>query len=229
MRRGSPRARPGSSTSATAPARSRRSSAAPRPPSPRRCTARRGRPRTLLAAIDAPVPVQQQTTPCSARPSATSRAAASLAHAQSVALIRRRARRAAAARGRAAQLVEQRVAMPVSSSAATAIRMAQVCQRSGRPRTLGRGPGVGCGRPALGAAARGYRRIVDAASARAAGPGRGSRARRGAAARLARPAARARRPRDGVRRAGRRAARRAVSLRRRRPGVPRRSTTSRAT
>ena len=40
-------------------------------------------PATLLAAIDAPVPVQQQTTPCSARPSATSRAAASLAHAQS--------------------------------------------------------------------------------------------------------------------------------------------------
>ena len=35
-------------------------------------------PATLLAAIDAPVPVQQQTIPCSARPSATSRAAASL-------------------------------------------------------------------------------------------------------------------------------------------------------
>src|SRR3954470_16253086 len=40
-------------------------------------------PSTLLAAIDAPVPVQQQTMPCSARPSATSRAAASLAQAQS--------------------------------------------------------------------------------------------------------------------------------------------------
>ena len=40
-------------------------------------------PGTLFAAIDAPVPVQQQTTPWSARPSATSRAAASLAHAQS--------------------------------------------------------------------------------------------------------------------------------------------------
>jgi hypothetical protein len=40
-------------------------------------------PSTLLAAIEAPVPVQQQTMPCSARPSATSRAAASLAHAQS--------------------------------------------------------------------------------------------------------------------------------------------------
>ena len=40
-------------------------------------------PGTLFAAIDAPVPVQQQTMPWSARPSATSRAAASLAHAQS--------------------------------------------------------------------------------------------------------------------------------------------------
>ena len=40
-------------------------------------------PGTLLAAIDAPVPVQQQTMPCSARPSATSRAAASDAQAQS--------------------------------------------------------------------------------------------------------------------------------------------------
>ena len=40
-------------------------------------------PATLLAAIDAPVPVQQHTTPWSARPSATSRAAASLAQAQS--------------------------------------------------------------------------------------------------------------------------------------------------
>ena len=40
-------------------------------------------PPTLFAAIDAPVPVQQQTTAWSARPSATSRAAASEAHAQS--------------------------------------------------------------------------------------------------------------------------------------------------
>jgi hypothetical protein len=37
----------------------------------------------LFAAIDAPVPVQQQTTAWSARPSATSRAAASEAQAQS--------------------------------------------------------------------------------------------------------------------------------------------------
>ncbi len=44
-------------------------------------------PSTLLAAIEAPVPVQQQTTACSARPSATSRAAASLAHAQSSPLL----------------------------------------------------------------------------------------------------------------------------------------------
>src|SRR3954462_8451940 len=40
-------------------------------------------PGTLLAAIDAPVPVQQHTTAWSAAPSTTSRAAASLAHAQS--------------------------------------------------------------------------------------------------------------------------------------------------
>src|SRR5918992_5780595 len=40
-------------------------------------------PRTLFAAMEAPVPVQQQTTACSARPSATSRAAASEAQAQS--------------------------------------------------------------------------------------------------------------------------------------------------
>ena len=50
-------------------------------PSPRpfrggRVAAQRRRTRTSLAAIDAPVPVQQQTTACSARPSATSRAAA---------------------------------------------------------------------------------------------------------------------------------------------------------
>ena len=49
----------------------------------RRRTAPRARRGTLFAAIDAPVPVQQHTTPWSARPSATSRAAASLAHAQS--------------------------------------------------------------------------------------------------------------------------------------------------
>ena len=40
-------------------------------------------PWTLLAAIEAPVPVQHATTACSARPSATSRAAASEAQAQS--------------------------------------------------------------------------------------------------------------------------------------------------
>ena len=40
-------------------------------------------PATLLAAIDAPVPVQQHTMPCWARPAATSRATASDAHAQS--------------------------------------------------------------------------------------------------------------------------------------------------
>src|SRR4051812_16089152 len=40
-------------------------------------------PATLLAAIDAPVPVQQQTTAWSARPSTTSRAAASQHQAQS--------------------------------------------------------------------------------------------------------------------------------------------------
>ena len=38
-------------------------------------------PGTLFAAIEAPVPVQQHTTACSARPSATSRAAVSEAHA----------------------------------------------------------------------------------------------------------------------------------------------------
>src|SRR6478609_12004682 len=40
-------------------------------------------PGTLFAAMLAPVPVQQHTMPASARPSATSRAAASDAHAQS--------------------------------------------------------------------------------------------------------------------------------------------------
>src|SRR5581483_8689255 len=40
-------------------------------------------PGTLFAAIEAPVPVQQQTIACWARLSATSRAAASLAQAQS--------------------------------------------------------------------------------------------------------------------------------------------------
>ena len=80
-------------------------------------------PRTLLAAIDAPVPVQQQTTACSARPSATSRAAASLAHAQSSRSASASAPwRAARARGGAARSTTAS-ATPMRSSAATAILM----------------------------------------------------------------------------------------------------------
>ena len=82
-RPGSPPAAPGWWCAATAPARWRRSTCARRPRSRRRRTAPRARRSTLFAAIDAPVPVQQHTTPWSARPSATSRAAASLAQAQS--------------------------------------------------------------------------------------------------------------------------------------------------
>ena len=61
-RRGSPRAAPGWWCAATARARWRRSSCARRGRSRRRRRAPPGRPPTLLAAIDAPVPVQQQTT-----------------------------------------------------------------------------------------------------------------------------------------------------------------------
>ena len=80
-------------------------------------------PGTLLAAIEAPVPVQQQTIACSARPSATSRAAASLAQAQSS----RSASLSAPWRDRlvaaAAKLLDDRLATPTRSSAATDTRI----------------------------------------------------------------------------------------------------------
>ena len=80
-------------------------------------------PGTLLAAIEAPVPVQQHTTPCSARPSATSRAAASDAQAQSLALLALGERPVRdAPRGRGAQRVgELRAPTPVTSSLAIEI------------------------------------------------------------------------------------------------------------
>ena len=103
-------------------ARSRRSSAARRPRWERLPHSAARIPATLLAAIDAPVPVQQATIAWSARPSATSRAAASLAHAQSG------RSRSAYAPWRTGSWPRRRSssgsasATPVSSSAASAIR-----------------------------------------------------------------------------------------------------------
>jgi hypothetical protein len=80
-------------------------------------------PRTLLAAIEAPVPVQQHTTACSARPSATSRAAGLGGPRPVVALgVGERAvgHRLVAAR---AEALDDGVRDPVRSSAATAILM----------------------------------------------------------------------------------------------------------
>ncbi len=90
-------------------------------------------PGTLLAAIEAPVPVQQATTAWSARPSATSRAAASLAHAQSSRSPPRRRREGSAhVHGGAAHRAAAD-AMPVSSSAATEIRIGHLVRRRRRP------------------------------------------------------------------------------------------------
>src|SRR5919206_306000 len=86
-------------------------------------------PWTLFAAIDAPVPVQQQTMPWSARPSATSRAAASLAQAQSS---RSSSVSAPCTSGSCPRLRSSPTtasATPVRSSAATATRMAKSLKR----------------------------------------------------------------------------------------------------
>src|ERR1700752_3649690 len=70
-------------------------------------------PGTLLAAIEAPVPVQQATIACSARPSATSRAA--LSPAPPAAASRRLARpRPVVALGVAVGAVEDRVMAPAA-------------------------------------------------------------------------------------------------------------------
>ena len=99
-------------------------------------------PATLFAAIDAPVPVQQQTTAWSARPSATSRAAASLAHAQSGRSPSASAPCASTSWPRSRSSLTSASATPVSSSAATAIRIAQVSQGPAGARVAPRRPGV---------------------------------------------------------------------------------------
>ncbi len=80
-------------------------------------------PATLFAAIDAPVPVQQQTMPCSARPSATSRAAASDAQAQSSRSDSLSAPCSSGSCPRRRTSSTTASATPVRSSAAIAIRM----------------------------------------------------------------------------------------------------------
>src|SRR3954449_10602737 len=84
-------------------------------------------PSTLLAAIEAPVPVQQQTTACSARPPATSRAAASQHHAQSARSPSASAPCSSGSCPRARSCSITAPAIPVRSSAATAIFIARVC------------------------------------------------------------------------------------------------------
>ena len=79
--------RAGSWSAATGRARWRRSTGARRARSLHRAQSAARTPATLFAAIEAPVPVQQQTTACSARPSATSRAAASRGPGPVVALV----------------------------------------------------------------------------------------------------------------------------------------------
>ena len=141
-RRGSPRAAPGWWCAATGPARWRRSSGARRGRSRRRRTARRGCPATLLAAIEAPVPVQQQTTAWSARPSATSRAAASEAQAQSSRSSSASAPCRSGSWPRRRSSSTTASATPVRSSAATEILIARSlllgrcpsCPRSRSPR-----------------------------------------------------------------------------------------------
>ena len=86
-------------------------------------------PATLFAAIDAPVPVQQQTTAWSARPSATSRAAASDAHAQSSRSPSASAPCRSGSWPRSRSCATTAPATPVSSSAATLIRIAANASR----------------------------------------------------------------------------------------------------
>src|SRR4051794_3537738 len=85
-------------------------------------------PVTLLAAIDAPVPVQQQTTACSARPSATSRAAASQHQAQSSRSSSDSAPWTIGWWPRSRSCATTASATPVRSSAATAIFMPLGCR-----------------------------------------------------------------------------------------------------
>ncbi len=82
-------------------------------------------PATLLAAIDAPVPVQQQTMPWSARPSATSRATASEAQAQSARSPSASAPWATGSCPRRRTASATASATPVRSSALIATRMRQ--------------------------------------------------------------------------------------------------------
>src|SRR3954471_181870 len=84
-------------------------------------------PSTLLAAIEAPVPVQQHTIACSARPPATSRAAAAQHHAQSARSPSARAPCSSGSCPRARSCSITAPAIPVRSSAATAIFIALVC------------------------------------------------------------------------------------------------------
>ena len=89
-------------------------------------------PVTLLAAIEAPVPVQQATIACSARPAATSCAARAEHQAQSCALVLGQgAVEQRLVTAGAQQLDESRSATPVSSSAATAIRTGQAAATAG--------------------------------------------------------------------------------------------------
>src|SRR3954451_10475693 len=84
-------------------------------------------PSTLLAAIEAPVPVQQHTIACSARPPATSRAAASQHHAQSGRSPSAGAPCSSGSCPRARSCSMTAPAIPVRSSAATAIFIPLVC------------------------------------------------------------------------------------------------------
>ena len=109
---------------ATAPARSRRSTCARRGRSRRRRTAPPGSRAPCWPRSRRPVPVQQQTMPCSARPSATSRAAASLAQAQSSRSSSLSAPCTIGSWPRRSSSRTTASATPVRSSAATEIRIA---------------------------------------------------------------------------------------------------------
>jgi hypothetical protein len=76
-----------------------------------------------LAAIEAPVPVQQQTIACSLRPSTMSRAAASLAQAQSSRSVSLSAPCGIGSWPRLRSSSAIASAIPTRSSAATATRM----------------------------------------------------------------------------------------------------------
>ena len=189
------------SCAARARARSRRSSAARRPRSPRRRTARRGRRRPCWPRSTRRCRSSSRRSPCSARPSATSRAAASDAHAQSSRSASLSAPCSSGSCPRRRTSSTTASATPVRSSAAIAIRIGGASLvRQQRARSLFAEPDRVVRAAVLGID---LRRVGEhepgARACAAAGSGRRSRRSR-SAARRARRGASARRTQARVER-----------------------------